>query len=901
MRLVVVFFLFFSFFSSSLFSQSDIVGGENADIQDYPYQAALLYSSGGWSYAYCGASIINEYWILTAAHCVEGESASNTVVRVGSDDLYAQGGSSYDADEIIIHNNYNSNTMNNDIALIKLANPIIFNNSRQSVLLMCDNQVDLGIQDAGQTSWITGWGDTEGTTNSSQLQVVAVPITTESDYGWGQIDSDMIMAGYEDGGYDSCQGDSGGPMVVLAADGETYLQCGIVSWGYGCADPGYPGVYTRVSYFVDWICNNTDGEVCANASDLCANNTVYGCIDITANNYNLEATIDDGSCEYECDQDVSLLITFDCWPEETGWSIVNGNGSVIASQNTGFYSDSEVLETICLSEGCYTFTINDSYGDGMGGSQWSSCGINGSYQITLGSEILINGEGDFGYSNSHEFCIISPVYGCTDINACNYWYAATENDNSCIYPEEGYDCDGNCLETYTVIIDCLCSEYETLLTWNEFNEESCTIFEYCACECFNDINGNGICDEDESGCTDFTSCNYDSYALINDGSCIYALDNYDCDGNCLMTIDCNGDCGGLAEDLGCGCGNPGAEEGYDCNGYLLSSVQEIALSEGWGIWSTYIDVNNVNIASIFSEIASSIVIVKDQNGDVYWPQYNLNSIGSLQNGSAYQIKMSNNENLIMSGELVSSDFYIPLNGGWSLLGYLNLDCNNTENMMSSIVNDLVIMKDENGNVYWPEFGLNSIGNMCPGKGYQIKMNNAVFFNYPSGGRFDFHLPNMNNPIYYTAICNTGNNMTIGLPIPAWKVLPGIGDEIAAYNESGKLIGSSVFLGNHLSLTVWGDDLTTETKDGLLIGESIIFNLWSSQTNTISELIINKWELGDNLYAIDGISIASSITLQHKSFDKELLKTIDILGRETNKKGFNLDIYTDGSVEKKYVK
>ena len=102
MRCLLIFLFLFYFFPYSGFSQADIVGGEDADIEDYPYQAALLYSSGGWSYAYCGASIINQYWILTAAHCVEGESASNTVVRVGSDNSYAQGGTTYDADEIII-------------------------------------------------------------------------------------------------------------------------------------------------------------------------------------------------------------------------------------------------------------------------------------------------------------------------------------------------------------------------------------------------------------------------------------------------------------------------------------------------------------------------------------------------------------------------------------------------------------------------------------------------------------------------------------------------------------------------------------------------------------------------------------------------------------------------------
>jgi len=138
--LLLIILLCTIFLNSKLFAQADIVGGEDADIQDYPYQVALL-STGGW--AYCGASIINEYWILTAAHCVQGESASNTEVRMGSDNSYAQGGDTYDSAEIISHPDYNSNSMNNDIALIKLEDPISFNNSTQPVVLMCDNKLIL--------------------------------------------------------------------------------------------------------------------------------------------------------------------------------------------------------------------------------------------------------------------------------------------------------------------------------------------------------------------------------------------------------------------------------------------------------------------------------------------------------------------------------------------------------------------------------------------------------------------------------------------------------------------------------------------------------------------------------------------------------------------------------------
>ena len=107
-------------------------------------------------------------------------------------------------------------------------------------------------------------------------------------------------------------------------------------------------------------------------------------------------------------------------------------------------------------------------------------------------------------------------------------------------------------------------------------------------------------------------------------------------------------------------------------------------------------------------------------------------------------------------------------------------------------------------------------------------------------------------------------MTIGLPTTAWEVMPVIGDEIAAYDESGRLIGSTLFTGDNIALTVWGDDLTTDSKDGLAIGEKVTFKLWNADMNTESTLVVTKWDAGSDAYTIDGISIASNIILSGDS-------------------------------------
>ena len=312
---------------------------------------------------------------------------------------------------------------------------------------------------------------------------------------------------------------------------------------------------------------------------------------------------------------------------------------------------------------------------------------------------------------------------------------------------------------------------------------------------------------------------------------------------------------------------------YECNAIcsansLLAGTsfsQDIMLYEGWNLWSTYIEPTDNSMESIFSNIDQSITIVKDETGLVYWPLFNLNSIGSIQNGKAYQTKAYNNTLLTITGSMIPYDYPIYIGEGWKFLGYLHQECYNATDMMSPIADNLIILKDDNGSVYWPAFGLNSIGDMCPGEGFQINTSASISLSYPSGGRFGFNeVTSVEKPVYFETAVNTGNNMTIGLPTTAWEVMPTIGDEIAAYDESGSLIGSTSFNGENIALTVWGDDLTTDAKDGLAIGERVTFKLWNSDMNTESTLVVTKWDAGSDAYTIDGISIASNIILSGDS-------------------------------------
>ncbi|XP_066942679.1 transmembrane protease serine 9-like [Macrobrachium rosenbergii] len=242
-----------------------IVGGQPTTVHEYPWQVALTTSSR----PFCGGSIISKQWILTAAHCVRGSSPSDFTVVIGEHDWSTTSETTAterrQVSNIIVHPQYNSATLDNDMALLKLSSPISFpSDNKIAPVCLPDPNNDYANVDA----IVTGWGTTtSGGSQPYKLYEVTVPTMTNTKCNQaysGEITSNMICAGLDAGGKDSCQGDSGGPMVTAGNTAQTFMvQIGVVSWGYGCAAAGYPGVYARVNNYLSWISSNTAGsETC---------------------------------------------------------------------------------------------------------------------------------------------------------------------------------------------------------------------------------------------------------------------------------------------------------------------------------------------------------------------------------------------------------------------------------------------------------------------------------------------------------------------------------------------------------------------------------------------------------------------------------------------------------------
>ncbi|XP_039955873.1 trypsin zeta-like [Bactrocera tryoni] len=231
-------------------SDSRIVGGKVVNIIQYPHQVSLRERNATipedpYDHS-CGGSIYSDRIVITASHCVDDLESNELMVVVGTDQRDGGDGVIVPVKEILMHEEYDEEFVDNDIALLVLAAALPINNFTIKSVQLTEVQPQ-----AGDIATVTGWGlDGEGQIPDF-LHEVQVPIVSneicDERYAGGITDA-MLCAGLLDvGGKDACQMDSGGPLLV---NGKL---AGVVSWGNGCGQPNYPGVYANVWYLLPWL------------------------------------------------------------------------------------------------------------------------------------------------------------------------------------------------------------------------------------------------------------------------------------------------------------------------------------------------------------------------------------------------------------------------------------------------------------------------------------------------------------------------------------------------------------------------------------------------------------------------------------------------------------------------
>lgn len=282
---------------------------------------------------------------------------------------------------------------------------------------------------------------------------------------------------------------------------------------------------------------------------------------------------------------------------------------------------------------------------------------------------------------------------------------------------------------------------------------------------------------------------------------------------------------------------------YSANAFMVLSqflareqeTMDLVLTNGWNMLSAHVDPEQPAMSNVMAPLGAKLVLIKNGRGQTFIPAYQINDIGNFNYRDGYQAYLNAAATLAVTGQPVAPDTPVNLVSGWNLTSYLPAIPINAADALNSIVSKLVLAKNGAGKTYIPQYGINDIGVLQPGQGYQFYMNAAGTLIYPASAQTSlamrsFATPRINDSLHYHFSSNTGENATIVLPLAAQPhYLSGTplaaGDEIAIFNQAGVCGGSALWQTENLAITVWGDDAMTDSLDGLTPGDTLCFRVW----------------------------------------------------------------------------
>lgn len=292
---------------------------------------------------------------------------------------------------------------------------------------------------------------------------------------------------------------------------------------------------------------------------------------------------------------------------------------------------------------------------------------------------------------------------------------------------------------------------------------------------------------------------------------------------------------------------------------------DLNIQAAWSGISSYVEPLDSDVETLFANTVNNLIILQSQTG-VYWPGQNVNTIGTWNTSEGYSIKTRNAMSLSMVGFRTDLNI-LSLNTGWSMMPVLSECSVDVATLFTNT--DLRIVKEIAGwRVYWPALNINTLGSLQSGLAYHVLMNNQANISFPtctdgastSGQSESGDIRERLEETNWNVFSATPNAHVIGIPATAAQedhLKPG--DVVGVFDQNGVCFGATIWDGENTTITVFGDDLYTEDKDGFVDGETLLFKVFVATTNQEYELMVT---FDKDLPNADGKFHSNGLSVMH---------------------------------------